>query len=69
MIIEPSGATMTYLIRVSVDSDRLLQTYADSQGLEIKDLTEDVEDVLESELNGWMDASGLYIMELKEVEE
>ena len=68
MITEPSGATMTYLIRVSVDPDQLLQTYADSQGLEIKDLTEDVEGILESELNGWMDASGVYIMELKEVE-
>lgn len=61
MIIEPSRATMTYLIRVSVNPDQLLQTYADSQGLEIKDLTEDVESILVSEM-GWLDCSGVSVI-------
>ena len=59
---------MTYLIRVSVDPDLLLQTYADSQGIEIKDVTENIESILQSEINGWMDASGVYILELQAVE-
>ncbi|MEM7590929.1 MAG: hypothetical protein AAF383_05320 [Cyanobacteria bacterium P01_A01_bin.83] len=57
---------MTYLIRLSVDPDVLLQTYADGQGIEIKDVTEDIESILQSEINGWMDASGVYILELEE---
>ena len=59
---------MTYLIRVSVNPDQLLQTYADSQGIEIEDLTEDVESILEFEISSWMDASGVYILELQAVE-
>lgn len=53
---------MTYLIRVSVDPDQLLQTYADSQGIEIKDLTEDVESILVSELDSWLDCSGVSVI-------
>ena len=60
-MITESTKTMTYLIRVSVDPDRLLQTYADSQGLEIKDLTEDVESILVSEM-GWLDCSGVSVI-------
>ncbi|MEM8722454.1 MAG: hypothetical protein AAGE84_24710 [Cyanobacteria bacterium P01_G01_bin.39] len=59
---------MTYLIRLSVDPDVLLQTYADGQGIEIKDVTENIESILQSEMNGWMDASGVYILELQAVE-
>ena len=59
---------MTYLIRVSVDPDLLLQTYADSQGIEIKDVTENIESILQSEINSLMDASGVYILELQAVE-
>lgn len=57
---------MTYLIRLSVDPDVLLQTYADGQGIEIEDVTEDIESILQSEMNGWMDALGVYILELEE---
>lgn len=60
---------MDYLIKVSVDTDRLLQTYADSQGIPIEEVTEDIESVLESEINGWLDVSGVYVQEIKEVQE
>lgn len=53
---------MTYLIKVSVNPDVLLQTYADSQGIEIEDLTEDVESVLVSELDSWLDSSGVFVI-------
>ena len=59
---------MTYLIRLSVDPDLLLQTYADGQGIEIKDVTENIESILQSEINAWMDTSGVYILELQAVE-
>ena len=59
---------MTYLIRLSVDPDVLLQTYADGQGIEIKDVTENIESILQSEINSLMDASGVYILELQAVE-
>lgn len=59
---------MTYLIRLSVDPDLLLQTYADGQGVEIKDVTEDIESILQSEINSLMDASGVYILEIQAVE-
>ena len=58
---------MTYLIRLSVDPD-VLQAHADGQGIEIQDVTEDIEGILQSEINGWMDASGVYILELQAVE-
>ena len=54
--------TMTYLIKVSVSPDVLLQTYADGQGIEITDLTENVEDILASELNSWLDSSGAFVI-------
>ena len=53
---------MTYLIKVSVNPDRLLQTYADGQGIEIEDLTEDIESVLVSELSSWLDSSGVFVI-------
>ena len=59
---------MTYLIRLSVDPDVLLQTYADGQGIEIQDVTENIESILQSEINSLMDASGVYILELQAVE-
>ena len=59
---------MTYLIRLSVDPDVLLQTYADGQGIEIKDVTENIESILHSEINGWMDTLGVYILEIQAVE-
>ena len=59
---------MTYLVKISVDPDRLLQTYADGQGILISDVTEDIESILQSEINSLMDASGVYILELQAVE-
>ena len=56
---------MTYLIRLSVDPD-VLQAHADGQGIEIKNVTEDIESILQSEINSWMDALGVYILELEE---
>lgn len=54
---------MIYLIKVSVNPDVLLQTYADSQGIEIEDLTEDdVETILISELSSWLDSSGVCVI-------
>ena len=53
---------MTYLIRLSVDPDVLLQTYADGQGIEIEDVTEDIESILISELNSWLDNSGVFVI-------
>ena len=67
MITEPSRANMNYLIKVSVDPDRLLQTYADAQGIEISDVTEDLETILESEM-GWIALSGVEVIELQAVE-
>ena len=60
---------MIYLIKVSVNPDVLLQTYADGQGIEIEDVTEDIDSILQSEINGWMDASGVHILELEEEQE
>lgn len=54
--------TMTYLIKISVNPDVLLQTYADGQGIEVKDLSEDVESILVSELNSWLDSNGVYVI-------
>ena len=53
---------MIYLIKVSVNPDVLLQTYADGQGIEIEYLTEDVESVLISELDSWLDSSGVFVI-------
>lgn len=57
---------MTYLIKVSVDADKLLQMWADNNGLAISEVDESIESILESEM-GWLDCSGVYVIEVKEV--
>ena len=57
---------MRYEITIQFDPDTLLQKFADSQGIPISEVEEDIETILTGEL-GWLDASGIYILNLEEV--
>ena len=57
---------MQYSITVTFSPDELLQKFADSQGIPISEVEEDIETILTGEL-GWLDASGIYVLNLEEV--
>ena len=59
---------MRYLITVTFDPDELLSNYADNQGLSIEDVDLNVEDILEQECSSWLDASGVQVLSVEEVE-
>ena len=54
---------MRYEITIQFDPDTLLQKFADSQGIELQDVEEDIETILAGELN-WLDASGIYVTKI-----
>ena len=57
---------MQYVVTLTFSPDELLQKFADSQGITISEIEEDIETILSGEL-GWLDASGIYILNLEEV--
>ena len=59
---------MIYSVKLQFDSDDLIQAYCDSQGIPLDQCDLDIESILEQEL-GWLDASRVEILELKEVKE
>ena len=58
-----------FSVVLKVDVTQLTTTYCDGQDLLIKNCTEDAVSILESELNGWLDCSGVSVSFIKEVEE
>ena len=58
---------MRYLITVTFNPDELLSNYADNQGLSIEDVDLDIESILEEEVSSWLDASGVYVLDVEEI--
>ena len=50
---------MKYNVTLEFDPDELIQTFADNQGISIQNVDLSVENILEQEVTGWLDASGI----------
>lgn len=59
---------MIYSVQLQFNPDDLIQAYCDSQGITIEQCGLSVEEILEQEL-GWLDASGVTVIELEELKE
>ena len=58
---------MRYQITIQFDPDTLLQKFADSQGIPISEVEEDIETILTGEISTALDDSRIYILNLEEV--
>ena len=58
---------MQYSITVTFSPDELLQKFADSQGITISEIEEDIETILSGEISTALDDSRIYILNLEEV--
>jgi hypothetical protein len=58
-----------YNVTLEFDPDELIQTFADNQGISIQNVDLSVENILEQEVPGWLDASGVSVKSIKKVEE
>lgn len=68
---------MKYNVTLTFNPDELLQTFAvssttgeaDNQGIRIQNVDLSVEEILEQEVSSWLDASKVYVLNVKEVTE
>ncbi len=84
MIQEPSNSTSMnatpsgdrsevnskrYLLTVEVDLDALIAAYTDGDdSIQLYDLPS-IKEIIEFEANGWLSQSGIYVKEVKEIQE
>ena len=58
---------MQYVVTLTFSPDELLQKFADSQGITISEIEEDIETILSGEISTALNDSRIYILNLEEV--